>query len=432
MRQPTSTSVPSIALRAGGCWRATAAAPHRGDAGRPRDRHGRAATPGAPAERSHGTAAPTAPSATSRSSHGCSVLNEARMPLRSSFPAGPRTGQDAVENLRRTQREPDPGMDKDVARLDRMQGERHDVLGEGRRRHAATVTSTPPWERCKPTGRSASADTVRYLKPGRASSRRHRGLERCGRPTASCGAESGWGTVPGRFEHRSSVRLMARASGATRWCQRALPRRSGVAGQAPRPHHGCRAVRAGRCVLASRGSSVRRPAALVVRGQPRSTRWPTISGARELCARAVAALVGGGQVARARRCGVAAAGRGPTQASTSRVSPLRNRWARTPPVARPFAGYCANGVTFTVAAGRGDHHRLAVLRVVGADRAEERPPGRPSARLMPAMPPPLRPCGRTSLAGEPQQRRVGGDERQGLGAVGQPGRADHLVAVARG
>lgn len=46
---------------------------------------------------------------------------------------------------------------------------------------------------------------------------------------------------------------------------------------------------------------------------------------------------------------VAPTGRGPIQATVRSVSPLRNRWARTPPVARPFAGYALNGVTFTVA-----------------------------------------------------------------------------------
>ena len=35
------------------------------------------------------------------------------------------------------------------------------------------------------------------------------------------------------------------------------------------------------------------------------------------------------------------AGPGPAQASTSTSSPLRNRWQRTPPVARPLGGYSA-------------------------------------------------------------------------------------------
>src|ERR1700722_10150237 len=40
-------------------------------------------------------------------------------------------------------------------------------------------------------------------------------------------------------------------------------------------------------------------------------------------------------------------GPGPPQAAISSSSPLRNRWQRTPPVARPLAGYSANGVTLT-------------------------------------------------------------------------------------
>ena len=43
----------------------------------------------------------------------------------------------------------------------------------------------------------------------------------------------------------------------------------------------------------------------------------------------------------------AMAGAGPAQASSRESSPLRNRWQRTPPVARPLAGYCRNSVTLT-------------------------------------------------------------------------------------
>src|SRR6185436_6211480 len=43
----------------------------------------------------------------------------------------------------------------------------------------------------------------------------------------------------------------------------------------------------------------------------------------------------------------AMAGAGPTQASSRESSPLRKRWQRTPPVARPLDGYCRNSVTFT-------------------------------------------------------------------------------------
>jgi hypothetical protein len=44
------------------------------------------------------------------------------------------------------------------------------------------------------------------------------------------------------------------------------------------------------------------------------------------------------------------AGADPAQAATSVSSPLRNRWQRTPPVARPLAGYSCIGVTLTLSA----------------------------------------------------------------------------------
>src|SRR5215471_13276740 len=42
-------------------------------------------------------------------------------------------------------------------------------------------------------------------------------------------------------------------------------------------------------------------------------------------------------------------GDGPIQAWIRPSSPLRKRWQRTPPVARPLGGYSANGVTLTEA-----------------------------------------------------------------------------------
>ena len=42
------------------------------------------------------------------------------------------------------------------------------------------------------------------------------------------------------------------------------------------------------------------------------------------------------------------AGAAPAQAMTSVSSPLRNRWQRTPPVARPLPGYSCSGVTLTL------------------------------------------------------------------------------------
>src|SRR5580692_6533510 len=43
----------------------------------------------------------------------------------------------------------------------------------------------------------------------------------------------------------------------------------------------------------------------------------------------------------------ASTGGGPIQAWIRPSSPLRKRWQRTPPVARPLAGYSVNGVTLT-------------------------------------------------------------------------------------
>jgi hypothetical protein len=42
------------------------------------------------------------------------------------------------------------------------------------------------------------------------------------------------------------------------------------------------------------------------------------------------------------------AGARPAQAMTSTSSPLRNRWQRTPPVARPLPGNSCSGVTLTL------------------------------------------------------------------------------------
>src|SRR5690606_40524705 len=83
-------------------------------------------------------------------------------------------------------------------------------------------------------------------------------------------------------------------------------------------------------------------------------------------------------------------GRGPTQASTSLVSPLRNRCARTPPVARPLAGYWDSGVTFTVSP-------VAVTTIgspCSASSVRTAPKNTTSeslGRLIPATPPPRSP-----------------------------------------
>ena len=87
-------------------------------------------------------------------------------------------------------------------------------------------------------------------------------------------------------------------------------------------------------------------------------------------------------------------------------SPLRNRWQRTPPVARPLRGYSANGVTLRDA-GLGAGQRVGRAREVtttalAPDRVHgaEEHRGARRASLMPAMPPAARPCGRTAEAGK--------------------------------
>ena len=92
------------------------------------------------------------------------------------------------------------------------------------------------------------------------------------------------------------------------------------------------------------------------------------------------------------------AGPTPTHASASFDSPVKKRCARTPPVARPFCGYSARGVTFALAIPS------CPFVTVTTSAAE---PGAvtPSAitascvpSLIPAIPPPARPCGRTLAA----------------------------------
>ena len=115
-----------------------------------------------------------------------------------------------------------------------------------------------------------------------------------------------------------------------------------------------------------------------------------------------------------RRFGRAHRGAGPTQATTSMSSPLRNRWQRTPPVPRPFAGNSCSGVPSRCrppprqrrrAARHGDHHgggvgpggRDGVPAAAAASTAPNRHhrERRRTTSRAPAMPPAARPCGRT-------------------------------------
>ena len=103
-------------------------------------------------------------------------------------------------------------------------------------------------------------------------------------------------------------------------------------------------------------------------------------------------------------------GPGPIHARSSPSSPLRNRWQRTPPVARPFAGNSANGVTLTLAApvpGSAPDRPATVTTTISPPAAAASGPtapnhtaDAPADSLIPAMPPAGRPCGRTEAAGK--------------------------------
>ena len=127
-------------------------------------------------------------------------------------------------------------------------------------------------------------------------------------------------------------------------------------------------------------------------------------------------------------------GAAPAQAKTRVSSPLRKRWQRTPPVARPLAGYSRERRDLDRAGlGAGQRawrsrRRSPRRRRRGRGRRTT-PPARRSASRMPAMPPPERPWGRTPSAREVQQLGVGGDEAELLVAGHQLDRADDLVAV---
>ena len=112
------------------------------------------------------------------------------------------------------------------------------------------------------------------------------------------------------------------------------------------------------------------------------------------------------------------AGAGPAQAMTSASSPLRNRWQRTPPVARPLAGNSCSGVTFTLPAvvpGSAPARPATVITTAGeyvpggpdgdpeaaaASTAPNHTTEAPADSRTPAMPPAARPCGRTEDAGK--------------------------------
>src|SRR5262249_59889783 len=94
-------------------------------------------------------------------------------------------------------------------------------------------------------------------------------------------------------------------------------------------------------------------------------------------------------------------GRGPPAPSPTPPSPSRNGGQRTPPVARPFGGYSAYGVTLTVTADvPGSAPALpATVTTTGSVPPGSTAPNQTTlaraASLIPAMPAADRPRGRT-------------------------------------
>ena len=123
----------------------------------------------------------------------------------------------------------------------------------------------------------------------------------------------------------------------------------------------------------------------------------------------------------------------PAQAKTRVSSPLRNRWQRTPPVARPLAGYSENGVTFTApgsvpGSAVDEPETVTTTDDVGVERPER--DDVLTGGQLDAGDAAAGAALRAHAAGaEVQQLGVGGDEAEGLLAGGQLDRADDLVAV---
>ena len=221
-----------------------------------------------------------------------------------------------------------------------------------------------------------------------------------------------------------------------RWCPRASAARSSAPSRDPRstPSHLCsrrpaagRPAGPARCVAATWRSPCHRaragqswlgtgPAQAAIGcepGVPLPSLLPVASG------RSI-----GDPLAAAARAGAR-----PAQAKTNASSPLRNRWQRTPPVARPLPGYSGASPSPRPALSReggrgtadGDHH--------GHDpgRARRTTPRTGPSGLIPAMPPPLRPWGAPGR-GEVQQLGIAADEQSSSSPVELDG-ADDLVAV---
>src|SRR6478609_2381628 len=84
--------------------------------------------------------------------------------------------------------------------------------------------------------------------------------------------------------------------------------------------------------------------------------------------------VGAGRSTGAPLAAAARAGAAPAHARTRVSSPLRNRWQRTPPVARPLAGYSEKGATLSAPGsvpGSAEEAPDAVTTTASADASSE-------------------------------------------------------------
>lgn len=82
---------------------------------------------------------------------------------------------------------------------------------------------------------------------------------------------------------------------------------------------------------------------------------------------------------------------------------MRNRWQRTPPVARPLRGYWSNGVSLHVSTESSsvpcEPATVNTTASAAGSTAVNEITSASAVSLTPAMPPAGRPCGRTCAAG---------------------------------
>ncbi len=152
-------------------------------------------------------------------------------------------------------------------------------------------------------------------------------------------------------------------------------------------------------------------------GTPEPSRLPVASGRST-----------GAPLAAAARAGAV-----PAQAKTRVSSPLRKRWQRTPPVARPLGGYSEKGATLTAPGsvpGSAVDEPDAVTTTEAAGSTAPNHDGRLTGGDPDpgdaAAGPALRAHG---VGAEVQELGVGGDEAERLVAGGQVEGADDLVVV---